>query len=215
MTKRLLLIGTAGYAEEIAQIARRIDPKRARWEEISYVAASRAEIGKELLFGRVDYCDEDILAGAVSGDAALALGEPPLRQRVAAQYKAAAGLTYPNLIDPSVDYDPSLIKMGTGNVIHRNVVMTFHIVMADFNFFNKCAIIGHDTSMGSFNTINPAASILSHVRIGDGCSFGAGSRVLPKIRIADRTTIGASALLRHDVEEPGHVFVGIPATKLR
>ena len=215
MARRLLLIGTSGYAKEIAQIARRIDPNRARWDEISYVGVSRAEIGTALLFGRVDYCDEDILSGAVTADTAIALGEPHLRQRVAAQYAAVPGLTYPNLIDPSVDYDPSLITMGTGNVIHRNVVMTFNIAMGDFNFLNKCAIIGHDTKIGSFNTINPAASVLSNVRMGDGCLIGAGARVMPKVRIADRTTVGASALLRHDVDEPGHVFVGIPATKLR
>ncbi len=215
MTKRLLLIGTSGYAKEIAQIATRIDPHRERWDRISYVAASRAEIGTALLFGQVDYCDEDILSGGVTGDAVIALGEPHLRQRVAARFTSVPGLTYPNLIDPSVDYDPTLITMGTGNVIHRHVVMTFNVAIGDFNFFNKCAIIGHDTKFGSFNTVNPAATILSNARIGDGCLVGANATVMPKIKMADRTTVGAKALLRHDVDEPGQVFVGIPAKKLR
>jgi len=215
MTKPLLIIGSSGYAKEIAQIAKRIDPNCTRWDKISYVAAKRTEIGANLLFGRVDYCDEDILSGSVTGDVAIALGEPHLRQRVVAQYSNVPGLTYPNLIDPSVDYDPALITMGTGNVIHRFVVMTFNTVIGDFNFFNKCSVIGHDTTFGSFNSVNPMACILSNVRIGDGCFFGAGAKVLPKVRIADRTTLGASALLRHDIEEPGHVFVGVPAKILR
>jgi sugar O-acyltransferase (sialic acid O-acetyltransferase NeuD family) len=215
MSKRLLLIGTSGYAKEIAQIARRIDPHRERWHTISYVAASRDEMDTSLLFGRVEYCDDDILAGNVTADAVIALGEPHLRQRVAARFATVRGLTYPNLIDPAVDYDPTLIAMGTGNVIHRNVVMTFNIELGDFNFLNKCAIIGHDAKMGSFNTINPAASVLSNVRMGDGCMVGADATVMPKVKIADRTTLGAKALLRHDVDEPGQVFVGIPAKKLR
>jgi len=215
MSRRLLLIGTSGYAREIAQIARRIDPHHTRWDHISYVAVTCAEIGAASLFGRVDYCDDDILSGDVSADAVIALGEPHLRQRVAARYAAVPHLTYPNLIDPAVDYDPALIAMGTGNVIHRNVVMTFGIVIGDFNFFNKCAIIGHDTKMGSFNTISPAACILSRVRFGDGCDVGANATVMPKVKVADRTTVGAQALLRHDVDEPGHVFVGVPAKKLR
>jgi sugar O-acyltransferase (sialic acid O-acetyltransferase NeuD family) len=215
MTKRLLLIGTSGYAKEIAQIVRRIDPHRARWHTISYVAASRDEMDTALLFGRVDYCDDDILSGDVTADAAIALGEPHLRQRVAARYAVARGLTYPNLVDPAVDYDQALIEMGTGNVIHRNVVMTFNVAIGNFNFFNKGAIIGHDVKMGSFNTINPAACVLSNVRMGDGCLVGAGATVMPKVRIANRTTVGAQALLRHDIDEPGQAFVGIPAKKLR
>ena len=215
MTKPLLLIGAGGYAKEIAQVARRIDPKGTRWDRISYVAISRAEIGTELPFGRVEYCDEDILSGAVTADAVLAVGEPHLRMGLAERYTKVPTLTFPNLIDPSVDYDPALITMGIGNLLHRNVTTTLNAVMGDFNFFNKSAIISHDTTFGSFNSIMPGATILSNSRLGNGCSIGANACVLPKVRVADRTTLGASSLLRHDVDEPGHVFVGVPAKKLR
>jgi UDP-3-O-[3-hydroxymyristoyl] glucosamine N-acyltransferase len=216
MTKPLLLIGTGGYAMEVAQIAKRIDPNGVRWNRISYVATSRAQIGTELLFGRVDHCDEDMLSMApMAGDAVLALGEPHLRVRLAARFAEVPTLSFPNLIDPSVDYDPALITMGIGNVIHRNVTMTFNVVLGDFNFFNKASIIGHDTTFGSFNTINPAASILSNSRVGDACAIGAHACVLPKTKIADRTTLGAASLLRQDIDEPGHVFVGVPAQRLR
>src|SRR5688572_22950666 len=96
MTKRLLLVGTGGYAKELAQIAKRIDPKGAIWEHILYVATSRAEIGTELLFGRVEYCDEDILSGALTADAVLALGEPHLRVRLAARFANVPTLSFPN-----------------------------------------------------------------------------------------------------------------------
>ena len=55
MTKPLLLIGAGGYAKEVAQIAKRLDAKGMRWDRILYVATSRAEIGTEMLFGRVEY----------------------------------------------------------------------------------------------------------------------------------------------------------------
>ena len=86
MGKQLLLIGSGDFANEVALIAKRIDPKRAIWERISYVATSRAEVGKERQFGRVDYCDEDILSGAVTADAVIALGASHLRMRVAERY---------------------------------------------------------------------------------------------------------------------------------
>jgi acetyltransferase-like isoleucine patch superfamily enzyme len=213
MGKQLLLIGAGDFANELALIAKRIDPKGAIWERISYVATSRTEVGKEQLFGRVDYCDDDILSGAVTADAAIALGASHLRMRVAERYAKVPALTFPNLIDPGNDHDLALIKMGIGNIIHRNVTMTFKVVMGDFNFFNKSSTIGHDTTFGSFNTVSPAATLLSNVRLGNCCMIGANACVLPKIRIADRTTVGACALLRHDVDEPGHIFLGIPAQK--
>lgn len=213
MGKQLLLIGSGDFAREIAQIAKRIDPKGTIWDRISYVSASRAEVGKELLFGHVDYCDEDILSGGVIADAAIALALPHLRVRVAERYRKVPALTFPNLIDPANDHDPALIKMGIGNVIHRNVIMTFNVVMGDFNFFNKNSTIGHDTVFGSFNTVSPAATLLRHVRLGSGCMIGANSCIMPEVKIADRTTVGACALLRHDVDEPGCVFVGVPAQR--
>lgn len=215
MTKPLLLVGAGGYAKEVAQIAKRLDPNSKRWDRIVYVAVSRAEVGTELVFGRVEYCDEDILSGAVTADVVLAVGEPHLRVRLAERYTKVPTLSFPNLIDPSVDYDPALITMGIGNVIHRNVTTTVNAVLGDFNFFNKNAIMSHDTTFGSFNSIMPGATILSNSRLGNACSIGANACVLPKVRIADRTTLGASSLLRHDVDEPGHVFVGVPAKKLR
>jgi acetyltransferase-like isoleucine patch superfamily enzyme len=215
MTKPFLLVGASGYAKEVAQIARRIDPNGARWDRIRYVAVSSAEIGTELPFGRVEYCDEDILAGALIADVVLAVGEPHLRVRIAERYTKVPTFSFPNLIDPAVDYDPAQITMGIGNVIHRGVTMTVNAVMGDFNFFNKNSILSHDTTVGSFNTISPSATILSNTRLGDECSIGANACILPKVRVADRTTLGASSLLRRDVLEPGQTFIGVPAKKLR
>ena len=141
MTKPLLIIGSSGYAKEIAQIAKRIDPNNQRWDKISYVAAKRTEIGTNLLFGRVDYCDEDILSGSVTGDVAIALGEPHLRQRVVAQYSNVPGLTYPNLIDPSVDYDPDSDHDGDGQCdpsLRRHDVQHGH---RRFQLFQQ--VLGH------------------------------------------------------------------------
>ena len=215
MTKPLLIVGAGGYAKEAAQIARRLDPKGARWDRILYVAESRTEIGTELPFGRVEHCDEDILSGSLAADVVLAVGEPHLRVRIAERYTKVPTLSFPNLIDPTVDYDPAQIRMGIGNVLHRNVTTTVNAVLGDFNYFNKNSIISHDTTFGSFNTISPGATILSNSRLGDACSIGALACILPKTRVADRTTLGAASLLRHDVDEPGHVFVGVPAKRLR
>jgi sugar O-acyltransferase (sialic acid O-acetyltransferase NeuD family) len=215
MTKRLLIVGTGGYAKEVAQIVRRIDPDCDTWNPISYVAMSAAEKGNAHLFGRVDYCDDELFSENLTADCIIALGEPQVRLRAAFRYRQAPNLVFPNLIDPSVDLDRDLVSLGKGNVVHRGVLMTCGITIGDFNLFNKACVVSHDVKLGSFNTVQPAAVLLSYSRLGDQCLIGAGARVLPKVTLADRTTLGAGAVLLGDIAGAGQVFVGIPAKKLR
>jgi len=65
-------------------------------------------------------------------------------------------LSFPNVIDPSVDLDRDLVSLGQGNVVHRGVLMTCGIAIGDFNLFNKACIVSHDVTLGSFNTVQPA-----------------------------------------------------------
>jgi hypothetical protein len=62
MAERLLIVGTGGYAKEVAQIARRVDPRLDVWKSISYVAASPTEIGQRRLYGTIDCSDADLLS---------------------------------------------------------------------------------------------------------------------------------------------------------
>jgi sugar O-acyltransferase (sialic acid O-acetyltransferase NeuD family) len=214
MPKPLLLVGTGGLAKEIGQLARRIDPDRRIWDVISYVAAGPADKGTALPFGRVDYCDADIMRSGLTADVAIAVADPMIRARLSTRYLELPNLSFPNLIHPSVHVDPGLVALGKGNLIAQGVIMTCDIVAGDFNLFNKGCMIGHDVAIGSCNVINLAASVSGRARIGDCCMIGAGARVLENIAVADRTTLGAGAVLLADIAEPGHTFVGVPAKRL-
>jgi len=215
MAKRLLIIGSGGHAKEVAQIARRIDPERSIWNPISYVANSRTEIRQTRPYGTIDYVDDDVLSGIATGDAVIGLGDSQARYRVASRLVGLPNLSFLNLIDPSVAIDQEFVVLGKGNVIHRQVVLTCDIVIGDFNVFNKGSIVAHDAHIGSFNDVHPTASLHGYSQLGDGCIVGAGARVLPNVSVADRTTIGAGAILLHSISEPGHVYAGVPAKRLR
>src|SRR5688500_5793813 len=118
----LLVVGTGGLAKEVAQLARRIDPDGRIWGAISYVAASESEKGTALPFGGVDYCDDDIAESPIAADAVIAVGAPALRHVLATRYSALPKLRFPNLIHPSVPFDPTLVKLGKGNVIAQSVI---------------------------------------------------------------------------------------------
>jgi sugar O-acyltransferase (sialic acid O-acetyltransferase NeuD family) len=214
MSKRLLIVGISGYAKEVGQIARRVDPRKRIWDPISYVSETSIEKGGSRLHGKIDFCDEDLLEGSIAGDVVIGVGEPELRRKVASRYAGIPGLSFPNLIDPSVDIDDTLIVIGKGNVLHRGVILTCDVTIGDFNLFNKGAIISHDVRIGSYNSVQPGASILSRSAVGDGCTIGTGARMLPTTSIPDGTTLGAGTVLLRTISDPG-VYIGVPARRLR
>src|SRR5258708_14957268 len=159
MAERLLIVGTGGYAKEVAQIARRMDPGLDVWNSISYVAASPTEIGQRRLYGTIDYSDADLLSGAVTADVVIGIGNPETRRRAASGYGEFPMLSFPNLIDPSVEIDRALVALGRGNVIHQRVLLTCDIVIRDFNLFNKCCIDAHAVHVVSIYHVKSAAQL--------------------------------------------------------
>ena len=112
MVERLLIVGTGGYAKEVAHIARRIDPRSEVWKSISYVAASPAEVGQQRPYGRIDYSDSDVFSGAVTADVVIGIGESATRWRVASRYTELPTFSFPNLIDPSVQINRDIVALA-------------------------------------------------------------------------------------------------------
>lgn len=58
------------------------------------------------------------------------------------------------------------------------------------------------------------APVFSQVRISDRCWLGARATIMPGVTIGEGTIIGAGAVVTHDCE-PGAVYVGVPARRVR
>jgi maltose O-acetyltransferase len=56
--------------------------------------------------------------------------------------------------------------------------------------------------------------VSSQVRIGDRCWLGARAMIMPGVTIGEGTVIGAGAVVTKDCE-PGAVYVGVPARRVR
>lgn len=212
MPESLVIVGASGLAKDLAQLARSIDPQGERWPHIAYCSADAREYGRELLHGRVETTDAELLARARPADVVIAIGTPALRRRVAEVLQRNAALHFPNLVHPSVELDAS-IQLGRGNAIPKGVTFTCDTVVGDFNVFGCNATIGHDDRIGSFNVINPGCNVSGWVTLGDACLLGTGCQVLERLSIVSDTTLGAGAVLTRSASEPG-IYVGIPARRV-
>ena len=214
MSVDLFIIGTSGLAREVAQLARKIDPKSNIWPNIHYVTNNPKVLNQELLFGKIDTLDDELWSKSSPSDVVVGIGYPDIRERVARSLRPNHYLSFPNLIHPGVDIDRELVNIGVGNIITQGVVMTCNIELGDFNLVNWNVSIGHDASIGSWNVINPGSRVSGCVSIANTCLVGTGACILEGVKLKDRTTLGAGAVLTKSTQEAGQILVGVPANPM-
>lgn len=208
----LLILGAGGLAREVAQLARQIDPHRDRWSAIHFVSHDAKELGFDLHYGSVRYLDSDLKSVQSPVDVVVGIGYPEVKRRVLNGIAGNSKLEFPNLIHPSVEIDPAVVKIGMGNVITKGVIATCGVRIGDFNLFNWNATVGHDVVIGNYNVLNPAVAASGRVTIGDECLLGTGARVLEGLEICSNAIVGAGAVVTRSIQEPG-TYIGVPAKR--
>jgi sugar O-acyltransferase (sialic acid O-acetyltransferase NeuD family) len=208
--RELFILGTGGFAKEVGQLARKIDPQSKRWKKYIYVTRSPHNLGDQLPYGSIELMDEELLEIDREVDVVIATGYPYLRKNIALKFITNQAISFPNLIHPAVEIDAVFVNIGHGNIITQGVVVTCDINISNFNIFNWNVTIGHDTSIGSYNVINPGASVSGNVKVEDECLIGTGARILENLSISSGAIIGAGAVVVRSIEFPG-TYTGIPA----
>ena len=212
--RTLYVLGTSGFAKEVAQLASQLNFVHTRWRSIEYLSEREQEVGRELPFGRVTGTDSFLDAITEPVDVAIGVGHPRIRARLGEKLLGNPLAFAPNLIHPTPGVDLEHVRMGQGNFIARGVAMTCDIEFGDFNLFNYNCTVGHDVRIGSFNVINPGSNVSGNCEIGDQCLIGTGAQVLPKLTIVNRTTVGAGAVVVRAIRDEGQTYIGVPATPM-
>ena len=138
------------------------------------------------------------------------IGNPDLINKIHLKFKE---YNFPNLIYPGVLADLSTLKIGFGNIITPNCILTVDIVIGNFNIINLSTTIGHDTQIGDYNVINPGSNISGSVTIGDSNLLGTNCTILQGVSIGSYNKIGASSMVNKPIVDH-QTWVGIPAKPL-
>lgn len=102
-------------------------------------------------------------------------------------------------ISPSVDFDGndySLIKIGSGTTISKNVMLLTH----DYSIKKGLFLKGIDTN----------ARFLKNIEIGNNCFIGARSCILPGTKIGDNVIVGAGSVIKGIIPN-NCIIIGNPA----
>lgn len=207
----IVILGSSGFATEVLWLLEDNNQYKKEWNILGFI--DNFSDSSEVLGYPVLGNDEWLLNYEHPVNAVCAFGNPALRCKVAGKFlNKAKHITFPNLISRAAVVSKHT-RMGQGNIICANSVISPTAYLHDFVISNLSCTIGHDVVISDFTTLNPGSSVSGNVTIGERCEIGTGTHVIQGVNIGPRTITGAGSAIIRDT--PGDcTVVGVPGRVL-
>lgn len=106
-------------------------------------------------------------------------------------------------------------SIAEGSVVMHGAVVNASARISENCIINSLALIEHDTIVGAHVHISTGARVNGGVSVGNGVMLGSGAVILPGLKVADDVVIGAGSLVTQAITEPGTLWCGTPARKIK
>lgn len=210
--KDIVIVGASGFAHEVVCLINKINEYRPTWNILGFID-SVLEKGSHTEYGDIVGNDEDLNEWRTDINVVIALGSPKALKRISSLYNNP-NIKFPNLISPDASLlDEKRLRMGMGNIICSNCVISTNVEIGNYNVFNWNTTIGHDTIIGNYNSMMPGVRVSGAVNIGDMNFFGVSSVVLQQKKIGNSIVLGAGSVLMSNAKDEC-TYMGNPAKRI-
>lgn len=209
----IAILGTGGFAREVATLIQDINKAKSCYELIGFVDSSLLK-GTIVNGYPVIGSDEEINETKEPLGLVLAFGEPQLKAKVRAKFTNPL-ISFPTLIHPSVLIgDQRFVQIGEGCIICAGCIITTNVAIHDYVTLNLMCTVGHDTTIGKYSAFMPSCNISGEVLIDNGVYCGTGVKIINSISIGTNTIVGAGAVVANSL--PANcTAVGVPAKPIK
>lgn len=210
--KDIVIYGAGGFGREVACLLNMINSNKPEWNLIGFVddvkpVDYKNEYGRVL--GGFKWLNQYNIPIAV----VIAVGDPEGIRSIVSRI-TNTNVEYPNIFAPTVTFlDKSNFRIGKGNIVCTNCMISCNVQIGNFNLFNGYIPIGHDAKIGNYNVVMPSCNISGSVELGDGNFLGVQSVVLQGIKIGNNTRIGANSVVMRKTKD-GYLYIGNPAKRV-
>jgi acetyltransferase EpsM len=206
--KRILFIGSGGFAKEVEEIA-----VLSGHDVIGFVGEDGGALKKPHL-GTIDDIPSlrDQFDCVFIAFGAIDRKKMERRGEVVAQLTQIGVASLP-IISPHAVVSRG-VHIGDGAFIAHGVVVSVDATIGSHAILNSCAIIGHDASIGSRTIVAPGAFVGGMATVGDNTLVGPGALVLEGRRLGEDCIVGLGATVVRDVP-PGSTVMPIRSRVLR
>ena len=207
--RSIIIIGSGGYAQELAWIIDDINARTPTWDLLGYIDPKFPERKGRTLYDRPilgGYEAKTSLPGAVCF--ACGIGTPSVRR---AETRAAEALGWQpaSLIHPTVLLAKH-VEIGAGTVIGAGSAVAPYARLGRHCALNLQVTIGHDSIIGDFSVFSPGARVSGRSELGEAVYLGNNASVYNGRKMGADSTLGANSFLLTDLAA-GKSAIGIPA----
>lgn len=201
--RKLVIVGAGGFGREVKWLIERINQnsldnyQQKDWDIQGFIddGIPKGTFIEEIpVLGDLNW----LLMRKEPISVVCAIGFSKIRKKVIENLKKNKELDFPNIIDPSVLMS-NCIKMGKGNILCAENILTVNIQMDDFIVLNLDCTVGHDAILESYVTVYPSVNISGCVHIESCSEVGTGCHIIQGINIGKNTIIGAGAVVVKDI----------------
>lgn len=205
--KDIIIIGTGGFAREVAWLIEEINEKNQEWKLIGFFDENK------VIFNTLNGYPiiEDLnLINRDTIHIVIAIGDSEIRKNVASRF---SNYRFATLIHPSVSIS-STNNIGEGSIICKGNIITVNVVIGKHVILNIDSTVGHDVVLEDFVTILPSVNLSGYVTIKECSIVGTGSQIIQEKIIGRNTIIGAGSVVIKDINDYV-IAVGIPAKEIK
>ena len=207
--KDIAIFGAGGFGRELACIINLINQEEPTWNLIGFFDDGIEE-GTEVQYGKILGGVDKLNLWDKHIAIAIALGNPKVLRTVVGKIHNPL-IEFPNIIAPNVFFlDKDTIKIGKGNIIFPNSLISCNVKMGDFNMLNVYTQMGHESELGNYNVIMPNTSISGGVIVGNANLFGVKSTVLQYKKVGNEVVLSPGSVLSRSAKD-GKMYLGNPA----
>ena len=205
----LAIYGASGFGREVACVVRMINQEKPIWNLIGFFDDGIDE-GTDVQYGKILGGMERLNRWETPLSVCFALGSPKVLKSLIKNINNV-NIVFPNIIAPNVLFmDKETVRMGMGNVICANSLISCNVKLGDFNMINVCTHLGHECEMGNCNVIMPGVNLSGGVVIGDANLLGVNSVILQYKKVGNEVVLSPGSVLSRTAKD-GKVYLGNPA----
>lgn len=216
----IAIYGAGGHGREVACMLLEMNQKaelkgqEKPWNIVGFFDDGIAKDTAISHYGKILGGINEVNAYAQPLALAMAIGSPNTKKKIEEKI-TNTHISFPNIIHSTTWYaDKSTFKIGKGNIIGGDCVISCDVTLGDFNLLNGVVNLGHDVIAGDYNVFMPGVRVSGEVHIGSRNLLGVGSIILQRIKIGDGVTLGAGGVLLTKPKNDS-TYIGNPAKILK
>jgi sugar O-acyltransferase (sialic acid O-acetyltransferase NeuD family) len=196
--KKIVIIGSGGFAQEVAWLIEEINSYKKEWELLGYIDDYYLDrignsYGGYKVIGDLNYLNS--LHDNVY--VVIAIGNGNVRKNIVEKIK---NKKFATLIHPNVRMSKSCV-INEGSIICSNNVLTVNIEIGKHVIINLNCTIGHSSKIENYVTILPGTNISGDVNIDEYATLGTNSTIIEKKTIGKSSMIGAGTVIIKNVDD--------------